>query len=183
MKTLYKWRGFILGALAVGLLLVPAAPLEHDEGVATTATSAVLLLIGILLRIFARRSIGEHTRGSVHEAPELVTTGAYSLMRHPLYLSNTLIACAAIIFHLGFSWTAIPFGVALLLFECTLALAEDRFLKDLFGEQWALWANRTWAFLPNPAHFRVSEKSRSFFQSLRADTSTWIWIILLALIL
>lgn len=179
MKILYKWRGFILGALAVSLLLIPGKTLNLAQGVVT----ATLLLAGILLRIFARTSIGEHTRGSVHEAPELMTTGAYSLMRHPLYLSNTLIACAAIIFHLGFSWTAIPFGVAVILFECVLALAEDRFLKNLFGERWTNWANKTWAFLPNPAHFKRSEKSRSFFQSLCADTSTWIWIILLALIL
>ena len=179
MKILYKWRGFILGALAIGLLLVPGKNLDLVQGV----VAATLLLIGILLRIFARRSIGEHTRGSVHEAPELVTTGTYSLMRHPLYLSNTLIAGAAIIFHLGFSWAAIPFGVTLILFECILAHAEDRFLKKLFGERWTDWASRTWAFLPNPAHFKASEKSRSFFQSLRADTSTWIWIILLVLIL
>jgi len=179
MKTFYKWRGFILGAMAATLLLVPGKDLNLEQGV----VAASLLLIGILLRIFARMSIGEHTRGSVHEAPELTTTGTYSLMRHPLYLSNTLIAGAAIIFHLGFSWEALPFGGAVILFECSLALAEDHFLKKLFGERWTRWASRTWAIFPNPAHFSASEKSRSFFQSLRADSSTWIWIILLALVL
>jgi protein-S-isoprenylcysteine O-methyltransferase Ste14 len=179
MKILYKWRGFILGALTLGLLFTPGSTLSLMPGI----IAATLLLVGIFLRVFARRSIGEHTRGSVHEAPELMTTGAYSLMRHPLYLSNTMIACAAIVFHLGFSWEAIPFAITLLLFECSLALGEDRFLKKLFGERWTLWASKTWAFLPNPAHFRATEKNRSLFQTLRADTSTWIWIILLALIL
>ena len=165
--------------MAIGLLIAPEINLSLAPGI----VAAALLLMGVLLRVFARRSIGEHTRGSVHEAPELMTTGAYSLMRHPLYLSNTLIACAAIFFHLGFSWMAIPFGLAVILFECTLAHAEDRFLKNLFGERWTLWASKTWAFLPNPAHFKASENSRSFFQSLYADFSTWVWIILLALIL
>ena len=183
MNALYKWRGFILGTMGLALVLFPATPLEPRAGKIVVAMAATLLLAGILLRGLARMSIGEHTRGSVHDAPDLVTTGMYSLVRHPLYLSNTLIACAAILFHLGFSWVAIPFVTAILLLEFILAKTEDRFLKRRFGDRWNNWAGETWAFLPNPFHFKPSKVYRSFFSAIRADASTWIWIIFVVFVL
>lgn len=179
MKRIYKWRGFILGLLALGLFITPAAPLQYGP----TTAAAVLLILGILLRIFARRTIGEHTRGVVHAAPALVTTGTYSLMRHPLYVSNTLIASGAILFHLDFEVWAIPFLAVLLSLEFALSKAEDRFLESSFQDEWKNWKARTWAFFPNPRNFKPTPQPRSFFQSLWADRSTWIWVILLIFVL
>ena len=175
MKRIYKWRGFILGLLALGLFITPAAPLQYGP----TTTAAVLLIVGALLRIFARRTIGEHTRGVVHAAPTLVTTGTYSLMRHPLYVSNTLIASGAILFHLGFELWTVPFLVVPLSLEFALSKAEDRFLESTFQDEWKNWKARTWAFFPNPRNFTPTPQPRSFFQSLWADRSTWLWVFLL----
>ena len=179
MKRIYKWRGFILGLLALGLFISPAAALQYGP----TITAATLLVLGILLRIFARRTIGEHTRGVVHAAPTLVTTGAYSLMRHPLYVSNTLIASGAIFFHLGFELWALPFLAVLFSLEFALSKAEDRFLEGYFQDEWKYWKARTWAFFPNPRNFRPTPQPRSFFQSLWADRSTWLWVFLLIFVL
>lgn len=179
MKRIYKWRGFILGLLALGLFITPAAPLQYGP----TTTAAVLLIAGILLRVFARRTIGEHTRGLVHAAPALVTTGTYSLMRHPLYVSNTLIGSGAILFHLGFELWALPFLAVLFSLEFALSKAEDRFLESTFQDEWKNWKARTWAFLPNPRNFRPTPQPRSFFQSLWADRSTWLWVFLLIFVL
>ncbi len=179
MKRIYKWRGFILGLLALGLFITPAAPLQYGP----TTTAALLLIVGILLRVFARRTIGEHTRGVIHTAPTLVTTGTYSLMRHPLYVSNTLIASGAILFHLDFEVWAIPFLAVLLSLEFALSKAEDRFLESTFQDDWKNWKARTWAFFPNPRNFRPTPQPRSFFQSLWADRSTWLWVFLLIFVL
>ena len=179
MKSLYKWRGFILGVLGLGLIVTPPSPLKYGP----TIVAAILLAVGILLRIFARRTIGEHTRGNTHVAPTLVTTGAYSLMRHPLYVSNSFIASAAIIFHLGFDLWTIPFFVALFALEFALSKAEDQFLKATFQEKWIEWSAKTWAFFPNPRNFVATAQPRTFFQTLRADFSTWLWVILLIFLL
>ena len=179
MKRIYKWRGFILGLLALGLFITPAAPLQYGS----TTTATLLLVVGILLRIFARRTIGEHTRGVVHAAPTLVTTGAYSLMRHPLYVSNTFIASGAILFHLGFELWALPFFAFLFSLEFALSKAEDRFLESSFQDEWNNWKDRTWAFFPNPRNFRPTPQPTSFFQSLWADRSTWLWVFLLIFVL
>lgn len=179
MKSLYRWRGFILGALGIGLIAAPASPLRYGP----TIAAAILLAVGILLRIFARRTIGEHTRGNTHAAPTLVTTGSYSLMRHPLYVSNTLIASGAILFHLGFDLWTIPFFVTLFALEFALSKAEDQFLKSTFQGKWIEWSAKTWAFFPNPGNYVASAQPRTFFQSLRADISTWLWVILLIFLL
>ena len=179
MKSLYKWRGFILGVLGLGLIVTPPSPLKYGP----TIVAAILLAVGILLRIFARRTIGEHTRGNTHAAPTLVTTGAYSLMRHPLYVSNSFIASAAIIFHLGFGLWTIPFFVAFFALEFALSKAEDQFLKTTFQEKWIEWSAKTWAFFPNPRNFVATAQPRTFFQTLRADFFTWLWVILLIFLL
>lgn len=178
----YHFRGYILGLLAVILLLTPGtgAPILRSESI----IAAVLLLAGATLRIEARRSIGEHTRKKLHEASELVTTGIYAHLRHPLYLSNSIIALSAVIFHLGFNPSALPFIIVVALFETALARAEDRFLQGKFGELWEVWAKRTHAFWP--AFITNTEQNalkRTFFTAFCADWSTWAWLTFFNLIL
>ena len=102
MKTLdgilYRFRGYVLGALAIALCILPARQIEIACAPdAPTTTAFILCLAGILLRIKTRQFIGEHTRGSIHAADILVKAGPYACTRHPLYISNTLIALSAIL--------------------------------------------------------------------------------------
>ena len=130
MKTLdgilYRFRGYVLGALAIALCILPARQIEIACAPdAPTTTAFILCLAGILLRIKTRQFIGEHTRGSIHAADILVKAGPYACTRHPLYISNTLIALSAILFHLGIAPVAIPFALVVILFEFFLAHAEN----------------------------------------------------------
>lgn len=190
---LYRFRGYVLGVLALALLAFPASPLSADS-VPAWVTACVLLLAGILLRVKTRQYIGDHTRGQKREADSLVTGGPYAYMRHPLYLSNTSVAFSAILFHLGFSLVAVPFVLAVLLFEIFLARAEDSFLEAKFGEAWRNWAARS-PFVPWNI-VAVCRKRRacwcgdaavppenSFFRAFCADRSTWAWVLFYNLVL
>ena len=192
---LYRFRGYILALFAVALIAFPAQPLPEksvpvfplNSTITSYICASLLLLAGILLRIHSRRFIGKHTRGSKHEADELVTTGPYSRTRHPLYISNTLVACSAIVLHLGFTLPAGVFAVAVILFEFARAHAEDRFLEERFGETWQNWARMT-PIIPIPFSRKKAPKKavfpkRTFLQAFRADCSTWIWIAFFNLIL
>lgn len=195
---LYRFRGYILALFAVALLACPAAPFPHVsldalalKGGGTTCIPYIGTLLfyalGIALRIRARQFIGQHTRGSTHEAATLVTTGPYAHMRHPLYTSNTYIALGAIFFHLGVSGLFPVFIIALALFEYALARAEDRFLEEKFGDTWRAWAQKTPMTTANiEALFcRNSGDSpaRTVLQAFRADASTWFWFVFFNLIM
>lgn len=197
-EILYRFRGYILALFAVTLLACPAAPFPHVsldalalKGGGTTCIpyigTLLFYILGIALRIRARQFIGQHTRGSTHEAATLVTTGPYAHMRHPLYTSNTYIALGAIFFHLGVSGLFPVFIIALALFEYALARAEDRFLEEKFGDTWRAWAQKTPMTTANiEALFcRNSGDSpaRTVLQAFRADASTWFWFVFFNLIM
>lgn len=186
MKFLYAYRGWILGVFAVVLLAMPPMPLEMLT-VSDLLFITMMFVVFVLVRIQARRTIGEHTRGFKHDADRLVTEGIYSRMRHPLYLSNTGIAYSFIVLHLGFTLYAIPFVVFLVLFEVALSKMEDHYLEKCFGEQWKSWAAKTHGFFPSLKRIPVDTgaedslpfRRRSFLQAFCADRSTWIWLALI----
>ena len=142
-KILYRFRGYILAVLAIALCAMPAATFpphtasttdsaifETPPAIAATFAAIALCLAGILLRIRTRQFIGEHTRGKSHAADDIVTDGPYAYTRHPLYLSNTIIAISAILFHLGFSLTALPFALAVIAFEPRTVFLETSSATD-----------------------------------------------------
>lgn len=199
MNKLYAFRGWILGALGLAVIAMPPAPfprikisrlLEHpellfnDEVFFALLVPGAVFLVSVLLRIQARRTIGEHTRGFTHDADRLVTDGLYSKIRHPLYVSNTGVAYSLILLHLGFTPVAAIPVILLVVFEVLLSKMEDRYLESRFGEEWRKWAAKTPAFFPRLAPMSETEKSRSakfvprsFGESFRTDTSTWFWLV------
>ena len=187
---LYRFRGYILALFAVALLACPAAPFPQNYSrmaeVGPYIGTLLFYVLGIALRIRARQFIGQHTRGSTHEATELVTNGPYAHMRHPLYTSNTYIALGAIFFHLGVSGLFHIFIIAIAFFEYALARAEDRFLEEKFGDTWRAWAQKAPVFPYNPAVLfpkKAPAPKRTFFQAFKADASTWFWFVFFNLII
>jgi protein-S-isoprenylcysteine O-methyltransferase Ste14 len=165
---LFRWRGqlpllmlplFLLG-LVDARLPNPVPPAVHVWQVATLA----IALSGLLIRVVA---IGTAPTGTSERsttdprASELRTSGLYSIVRHPLYLGNTLTA-------IGFAcFTAVwylPVIVALIgiLYHERIAAREEVFLEGRFGEAFLRWADAVPAVIP-----RVSGYVRS--------TTPFVW--------
>lgn len=172
-EALYSARGKILAVLALALLAFPA----KNESV--SVSGILLILAAAALRISARRNIGGHSRGKTLEAPRLVKEGVYSKLRHPLYLSNGLMASGFILLHLGWRPEAIVFAGVLWLFVLTLAQSEDQFLRREFGGDWEAWAHETPAMLPK-AGKGDGRFLRSAPSAFLADKWTWIFLLLYA---
>lgn len=194
-QTLYRFRGFILGIFAIALLATDEYTSFANSWNIVMLVALLLFLSGIALRIKTRQFIGEHTRKSTHQAEELVTWGPYAFVRHPLYVSNTLIAVAIIFFHLGPSFLVIPFTLAVSLFEWALSRIEDKFLHEKFGKEWEDWANGVEALnigikvffgkglKKTFADYRAKKPFRTVWQSFWADRSTWAWLMFYNLLL
>jgi protein-S-isoprenylcysteine O-methyltransferase Ste14 len=177
-SKLYQYRGWILGLFAVLLLVLPPTT-------SFFSLSAILLIFsGILIRIEARRSIGEHSRGHSLSADALVKSGIYAYLRHPLYLSNIMIGCGFILIHLSWTSTSFILATALILFFYNLSVQEDRFLLNQFGESWLAWKDKTNAFLPKkPDTKPIQSNKRSIQKAFFADRSTWGWLLFFSLLL
>jgi protein-S-isoprenylcysteine O-methyltransferase len=140
------WAGLWLAIAAAWRL--PHLRLPGPRGIGT-ASGCALVVGGILLRLWAIRTLGRSFRFvvAVPEDRRLVDRGPYRLLRHPAY-AGTLVTCLGIGVML---WNA-----ASLLFALAPALAghvrriavEEAVLRRELGERYAAYAARTWRLVP-----------------------------------
>jgi protein-S-isoprenylcysteine O-methyltransferase Ste14 len=107
-------------------------------------------LAGLLVRVYVKGTAPEGTseRSTTSiRAAALSTRGAYSLVRHPLYFANTLIALGLTMMSPEWLFPIVALLLHLLYFE-RIALAEERFLAARFGGAFADWAARVPALMP-----------------------------------
>jgi protein-S-isoprenylcysteine O-methyltransferase Ste14 len=165
--VLFRWRSYM------PLLLVPLFALSVNDERPPTRFAWELVcfavaLCGLLCRAFVIGTAPEGTsaRGTTRPAADvLMTKGAYSMVRHPLYLANTLmwLGCAMI----SGTWF-LPVIVILLsfIYHERIAAREEAFLKGAFGETFLAWTRAVPAMIPNVAGYRpsgVSFQSRKVF--------------------
>lgn len=111
----------------------------------------VIALAGLAVRVVTtgctpKRTSGRNTtKGQV--ADSLNTSGMYSLVRHPLYLGNFLMALGPVMF-LHVWWLALFYVLFFWLYYERIMLAEEQFIRDKFGQEYEDWASQVPAFLP-----------------------------------
>jgi protein-S-isoprenylcysteine O-methyltransferase Ste14 len=148
------------------LLLLPAFVLSAGAGATTGPTwQAVCEAAGFLLSLagFGIRviTIGSAPPGTSERSTRdpraslLNTSGAYSVVRHPLYLGNTLVALGLAVFTA--TWY-LPVIVALagLLYHERICVREEVFLEAKFGDAFRSWAGAVPALLPALSRYRPS---------------------------
>jgi hypothetical protein len=132
------------------ILLLVCAWFTMPAGEGRIVAGFVIAALGQAWRIYAA--------GVIYKNRRLATTGAYSLVRHPLYFGNFLIlagftlACA--------NWIVVAAVVFFLLFYYPAAIRyEDSKLQDLFGEEWQAWGTSTPAMFPTRLRWRSNQDS------------------------
>lgn len=132
------------------ILLLVCAWFTLPAGENRIVAGFVIALLGQVWRIYAA--------GVIYKNKRLATTGAYSLVRHPLYFGNFLIlagftlACA--------NWIVVALVLFFLLFYYPAAIRyEDRKLQDLFGEEWQAWGTATPAMFPTRLQWRANQEA------------------------
>jgi protein-S-isoprenylcysteine O-methyltransferase Ste14 len=172
---LFRWRShlpLILVPVFIAGVMTSAPPFSTREAERSWEFASVALaLAGLVLRIWAVGSApsGTSERSTVNpRASELRTTGPYSIVRHPLYVANGLMAFGLSLFP-GIWYLPIVLVLATLLYYERVAIREEAFLAERFGGEFEAWAARVHACRPSIATYRRSAIPYSWKKVLRHE--------------
>lgn len=148
-----RWRCRLYGITAATVLLSTALDLGRPPSRPPRWLSLPLLPVflgGVALYYWARLSLGRNwsseARIAHHHA--LVTNGAYSLVRHPIYLSKVLMALSSGLM-LG-NRLVLGLGLSLAAAAVYQSRIEEQMLRAHFPQRHAEYARRTAMLLPKP---------------------------------
>jgi protein-S-isoprenylcysteine O-methyltransferase Ste14 len=139
--------GLQIGAFVVSYLFRRRSP--EQLPVVLTLVAIVLAPWSLATVLWAMSHLGKHfrIRAAVTTRHELVTTGPYRLVRHPVYLSvlGMLIANAILLSRLEAGLV----GVVICLTGTEIRVrAEDNLLAKAFAEDFSAYRRRVYAYLP-----------------------------------
>lgn len=147
-------------------------PLDYHAFHLTVLSLAILVsLLGFVIRCY---TIGTTPRGTSGRNTEkqvaniLNTQGIYSMVRHPLYLGNYLMWAGLLIFTMNIPVFIIVSLVFWLYYE-RIMFAEEAFLIQRFGDDYAQWSKAVPAFIPAIRKFQKSTIPFSFKSVLRRE--------------
>ncbi len=141
-------------ALAVVLLLVPRVPvpLLNDPLFSWAPwqfwAAAIVVAAGLLFTVWARVHLGTNWSGfvTIKHGHELVMTGPYAIVRHPIY-TGLLLAFVGSAMARG-EWRGV---IAVVLAGSALwrkLRFEERWMRERFGERYDAYARRVPALVP-----------------------------------
>ena len=144
----------ILMCCAIVLLWIPRIRLGaldrrlFPPGVWSFWAGAVITVAGLLFSVWARRHLGKNwsQEVTVKEGHELITSGPYALVRHPIY-TGLLAALAGTALSLG-EWRGL-LAVALVFIVLWRKLRlEETWMRDHFGDSYATYCQRVARLVP-----------------------------------
>jgi protein-S-isoprenylcysteine O-methyltransferase Ste14 len=141
----------IRGAIAVAVVLLLRLGALRGKGLNTdawrTSVGLVLFVLGLGFAIWARVHIGRNwgTPMTQKSEPELVTSGPYHLVRHPIYC-GILVAGAGTAFALSWTWL-IAVALAGIYFMYS-AVVEEEYLTKVFPDTYPAYKRTTKMLVP-----------------------------------
>ena len=148
-----RWTRFAGVRVAIVLVVLLLLRLGVFKGQAVTRdpwlqiTGLVIFLLGLALAVWARVYLGRNWGMPMSEKadPELVTTGPYSAVRHPIY-SGIILAMAGTAVAVSWYWLA---AVVLLGgYFIYSAVMEERYLAERFPDAYPRYKQSTKMLIP-----------------------------------
>lgn len=172
---LFRCRSYLpLLFLPLIILAVARYPLLDENfhwHFACSLISFAVALLGLWVRCHAvghapPGTSGRNTKEQIAET--LNTSGLYSVVRHPLYLGNFLIALGIVM--QTFSWWLIALYVACFaLYYERIMFAEEAFLRKRFGNEFIDWASRIPAFTPSVGKWTKANQPMDWEKVVRQE--------------
>ena len=179
-ELLFRWRSYppalFLGVVLLGMRSSSLYHAGSDAHYMWELVCLIPVVAGLSIRMWAIGTAAPNTSGgnrSGQIAEELNTTGAYSMVRHPLYLGVLLVWTGVAMFPRSIWVLAIVWLLFWIYYE-RIMMAEEAFLERKFGAPYAEWANRTPAILPRPGGYVKPRYPFSMRLALRREYSAWL---------
>ncbi len=182
-NVLFKWRSF-LPLLTIGFFLIVMKYFSHPQGkhspdLLWLSICLLISLLGLAIRIFTVGFVPKGTSGRTTGKPRasvLNTTGMYSIVRHPLYVGNFLIWLGISMFPRVLFFT-VAAALLFLVYYWLIILAEEKVLREKFGETFAEWARITPPLFPRFGNWQKATLPFSLKTVLKREYSTLFVII------
>ncbi|MBL8896502.1 MAG: hypothetical protein JNM84_02690 [Planctomycetes bacterium] len=160
MKSLpafvFAYRGVLVALCPLSCALPPWSGLAPRVEI---AAAALLLCLGLGLRLAGVREIGGRARVHSAGARDLVSRGIFATTRNPLYLGNALAAAGAILLLAG-PLAAAATGLYLGLLYALVVRHEERVLLELWGAAYRDYLERVPRWIPRLGGSDFSGRSR-----------------------
>ncbi|HZS57896.1 MAG TPA: isoprenylcysteine carboxylmethyltransferase family protein [Gemmatimonadaceae bacterium] len=120
---------------------------NHSASVLVAWIGVALCAIGVALATAARIQLGRNwgMPATVKENPELITTGPYRVIRHPIYTGILLAALGSALAE-GLFWIIIFVAASIYFF--LMARQEERLMLQQFPEQYPAYMKGTKMLIP-----------------------------------
>jgi protein-S-isoprenylcysteine O-methyltransferase Ste14 len=146
------WTALLVALSATVAIVLPVLEAAlRDEIVSNVYVSLfglVIIVVGWGVAYAGNRAIAESWSPTIDkdEEQKLITSGAYAIVRHPLYLSGILIIVGtSIYFQSSWAWLGVAVGLIAILIRVPI---EEKRLVERFGQEYTAYQKRTNAILP-----------------------------------
>jgi protein-S-isoprenylcysteine O-methyltransferase Ste14 len=171
----FRWRSYLpLVLVPVFLAGLASVRVPYDAQRLGTLWGLLCLglsLAGLALRVWivgAAPPGGSERSTTNPRALRLSTTGVYSIVRHPLYVANTLVALGIAAFTRTW-YVPVIVALASLLYHERICAREEEFLERQFGDEFRAWAARVPAMLPRRVRYEPAPGRFSWREVLRRE--------------
>jgi protein-S-isoprenylcysteine O-methyltransferase Ste14 len=138
-------------------------------------------LMGFFMRVFIVGYTPKGTSGrncDAQVADELNTTGAYSVVRHPLYVANYFMWLGVMMMTYNI-WFVLVVTLAYWIYYERIMFAEEQFLTRKYGDAYVQWATMTPAFIPKFSNWKKPKEKFNMRKVLRQEKNGLLALFIL----
>lgn len=141
--------GIFFNFLGFACIFAYIRPVGYTKTLPELAAGMLLAPLGVNLAWRATRHLGKQWRfqAAISQGHQLITTGPYARLRHPIYASILLMEVSTGLVYTW--WPLLVAGVVISLIGFEIRIhAEDRLLEQYFQDEFLEWRGRTKAYIP-----------------------------------